>query len=72
MNEGLEELDNKLEAIEQLTSTLLSIAQSAKEVKDNVDSLNTQLGDASKAFKDTRIKAIEALPDFNFSIDDLY
>lgn len=72
MNEGLEALDNKLEAIEQMTSTLLSIAQTAKEVKDNVDTLNTQLGDASKAFKSTRDEAIKALPDFDFGIDDLY
>ena len=72
MNRGLEEVDNKLEAIEQVTSTLLNIAQTAKEVRENVDSLNKELGDASKAFKDTRDKAIEALPDFDFDIDDLY
>lgn len=72
MNRGLEEVDNKLEAIEQVTSTLLNIAQTAKEVRENVDSLNKELSDASKAFKDTRDKAIEALPDFDFDIDDLY
>lgn len=72
MNEGLEALDNKLEAIEQMTSTLLSIAQTAKEVKENVDQLGKQLGDANTAFKDTRDKAIEALPDFDFDIDDLF
>jgi len=72
MNEGLEALDNKLEAIEQMTSTLLSIAQTAKEVKENVDQLGKQLGDANTAFKDTRDKAIEALPDFDFDDLDLF
>ena len=72
MNRGLEDLDNKLEAIEQLTSTLLNIANSAKEIRENTDKLGKDLSDANKAFKDTRDAAIEALPDFNFDIDDLF
>jgi hypothetical protein len=72
MSRGLEEIDDKLQALETVTSTLLSIAQTAKEVKDNVDDLGKQLGDASTAFNTAREAAINALPDFNFDPGDLY
>lgn len=72
MNEGLEALDNKLQAIEMVTATLLSIAESAKEIKDNVTTLNTELTSANTQFKTTRDLAIQALPDFGFDIDDLF
>ena len=72
MNEGLEALDNKLQAFETVTATLLSIAESAKEIKDNVTTLNEELGKANTTFKKTRDDAIKALPDFDFDIDDLF
>lgn len=72
MGQGLEQLDNKLEAIEQVTSLLLNITNTAKEIKENIEAIDKGVKDANEAAKKDRDAKIEGLELPNFSLEDLF
>lgn len=72
MGQGLEDLDNKLEAIEQVTSLLLNITNTAKEIKENIEAIDKGVKDANDAAKKDRDAKIEGLELPNFSLDDIF
>ena len=72
MSRGLEGIDSKLQAVEMLTSSLLSIAQEAKEIKDNVDELGKAITDANNKAKADRNTAVEGLEIPNFNPFDFF
>lgn len=67
MNQGLEALDTKLEALEQVTQLVLNITNTAKEIKENADAIGTAFKDADKAATLDRSAKVEGLevPNFN-------
>ena len=72
MGQGLEQLDNKLEAIEQVTSLLLNITNTAKEIKENIEAIDKGVQDANAAAKKDRDASNEGVNLPNFSLDDLF
>lgn len=70
MNQGLEALDTKLEALEQVTQLVLNITNTAKEIKENADAIGTAFKDADKAATLDRNAKVEGLEVPNFNLVD--
>ena len=70
MNQGLEEFDNKLQALEQVTQLVLNITNTAKEIKENADEIGKAFKDADRAATLDRNARVEGLEVPNFNLID--
>lgn len=70
--EGIEQVENVFEDLEQISQSARSIVETANELKANTAVIKTELDKANNKAKEDRDLKEEGIELPNFSLDDLY
>ncbi len=72
MADGLQAIDNGLQAINMVTQTFTNIIEQGHQLKDNFETIELELNKANLAAKELSDEAIKNIKLPEFSLEDLY